>query len=330
MQLSPFLALTILCASTFALATSAAASEPGALGEELAPNSRADCAADPECELAPRLLDITGTEAAPQWLYARSVFGISARPIGLLLDNQLEHRWRLWRTDAIPFQNTFLGVGARVALSPAYLDVGPQVTFAPADLFDLQMRATYSRYYAGANGLVGYATIGDTTSDTREAFAQGTLGDDMLSLSIAPTLKLKVGPIIAVGSATITAIYTDEDEALPLAFDVYRNLTIARGSELVTEYNGALIAELLDGDRGPLLWLGALAEHARTRESRDQRTAVGPLVVVRPSRSMRGPRFLIQGRYYTEDSDFQPGFGAKFAVIWDGNLIRPRDARLND
>ena len=274
--------------------------------------------------------DDGGADPPGPSLHVSQLVAGAAFPLGLLFDTRLEARAPLHRSDSIVFQDTYAAVGGRAVVTPAFASVGPRLTLAPIDLFDVVVMANATMVWPSSAGLIPYESIGDSTrdSDRELLFEDPAPGREVLpgggfDVRVQPTLKLKVGPIIAFSSWDFSWIWLRQPDGIdtPYAYEPFRD-RIVEWDDLVIEHQSAVVGEILPGEGGPLLWVGATYHDIWAIGSRDRSIQIGPLVVFKPSYKRGWPRILLQVKPYVMDTD-RVGGGPRIALALAWNVDEP-------
>lgn len=240
-------------------------------------------------------------------LWTRQAVGASGWPAGAITDTRVQYRAPLHRSKSIVFQDTFAGVGARVAATPVFVAVGPRISLAPIDVFDLDLQASYLGYYGGRGiGLLPMdATEGKLESE-REDLASVKGG--ALQVTAAPTVKLKLGPVIAFDAWTFgwTSLLPGQEPTTAFAYEPFTDLVVA-WEEITVEQQAAVLFELVPDEGGAFLWVGGSARDRLALESKDRSTTAGLVIRGRPAKGKAVPNLVGQGLFYLNDAD--RGFG---------------------
>jgi len=307
--------------------------EAPAADEEAAADEATDEAADEAPAVA---ADATAQEpaAAPPateevvvpgpWSWSRFQVGLSYAQLGLLGRARSEFRGPMGRTPSIVFQNTFMGAGIDFAVSPAFVQVGPRFTLAPIDVFDVTFGFNYNYTWRSSAGLLPYDDITGTLEAQREAIKDTAVASSRFMIRINPTVKLKVGPVIAFWSAEWAFIHTPIPSGVssPYVYEAMRDMVMAWDDLVVTNIAGVLV-EILDftgpkGGNGPRLRVGAITRDRQTFHSRDIGTALGGVVSFKPGPKPGWPDILLVVQGYLRDFDRQfaaPNIQIQFSWI---------------
>lgn len=267
-------------------------------------------------------------EPVPEsWLHLRQMVGVAGWPSGLISDTRLQHRLPLHRSKSIVFQDTWVGFGARARVTPAFADVGPRISIAPIDVFDVELQVAYTSYWPTSSGLLPYDRISESTrdfdrGDRHRAPATRAKWGSAFTASAAPTLKAKVGPIIVLDGWKFDYFHIRTPNLdSRFVYEPFYDRLLAR-EDVVIDHQGALLYEVFDGKRQPrTLMAGALFKHQWVHVSRDSTMQLGAVVMFKPSRSSAWPTFAGQALVYLQDEDRVggPPYMA-LASIWEFEL----------
>ncbi len=235
--------------------------------------------------------------------YVRQSVGVAGWPTGLLSESRFQVRTPLHRSDSIVFQDTYAGAGLRLDASPAFVNPGVQVSLAPIDVFDVDLSAELLGYLPGPFGLLPYDGLSTKLDEARDARTDhfAALG---WALDANPTLKLKLGPIIAFDAVAFSWMHIarPEGETAPYVYEPLRDLIVA-WDELYLEHQPAVLWEALPGGERPLLYVGATWRDRFAFVSGDRSGALGALVVARPVEKPAVPTFIGCVAFYLIDQD---------------------------
>jgi hypothetical protein len=253
-------------------------------------------------------------------LWARQMVGGGGWPSGLITDTRAQVRAPLYRSDSIVFQETFAGAGARIAASPAFFEVGPRLSIAPIDVFDVDVQASWHQYFDNDYGVRPMKGLTGTKEEDREASEYDAFGTTALSLTVAPTLKAKVGPIVAFDSWTIQGFALNDPPELEhgLVYHPFWDLVI-EPTDVILEHQAAALVTVLPGDDGPLLWVGPTFRDRWAQRSHDHSMVLGAFVRARPGREDQRaiPNVMLMVLPYLVDADLAGGPpNVQLAAIW--------------
>lgn len=263
----------------------------------------------------------------PPYVWTRFMFAAAGWPSGLIGDARVQHRAPLKRSSSFVFQSTYAGVGGRLAIAPAFVDVGPRLSLAPIDFFDIDVQAGFVGYWRSSSGLLPYDHVLESTRDQDrtdryrdpDTTAQAGWG---AYVSGQPTLKAKLGPIILYDSWAFTWFHIDRPrgEERPLVYEPYWDRLIA-WDDLIFQQEVGLLGQILDGRTGPTLMTGAVFRHRWTLYSRDPSMVVGGMIMVRPAQKRAVPAIAGQILAYVKDPDRVGGVPAMgLALVWQNDF----------
>jgi hypothetical protein len=240
----------------------------------------------------------------PSWWLRQSVGG-QLFPDGGMSDTRLQYRVPMHRSESRMFQTTYAGAGLRAMVTPVNVDVGPRLGFAPIEMFELEVQGSYLGYFSwGGRGLLPYDVTDGKETDTRKVReAEGFMASG-LQLAATPTVKVKVGPIIAFDSATFSLLHLENPLGLdaPYVYEPNRDLIVA-WDDLLIENQAGLLYEVLPGGDRALLRIGATIRNREALTSGDASMALGGLVSFRPGTTPAVPTINVVGLAYLVDAD---------------------------
>lgn len=104
------------------------------------------------------------------------------------------------------FGKTFVTAWAEANASPAYLRVGPRVSFEPIAIFNLQAFAWHTSYFGNFQTVIGFDEPGALygTNEDLEAFSDRQVPGSSITWGVAPTIKAKAGPVVIALSGEYT------------------------------------------------------------------------------------------------------------------------------
>lgn len=236
-------------------------------------------------------------------LYFRESLGASAFPTGALSNTRLELRTPLHRSKSKLFQATYLGGGAGLLVSPAFVGFGPRLSVAPLDIFELNLSAARVYYIDDGLGLMPFDQPVGRTGDQRDAREDEGFGSAAWVATAEPTLKLKLGPIIAFDAWTLDVLHIERpaDVTAPYTYEPLRGLVVAFDDYTVDQQAG-LLYDALPAD-GPTLRFGLIARDRFAVVSGDRTTSAGLLVTGRPGVKPAIPTLVAMAQLYLHDPD---------------------------
>lgn len=230
-------------------------------------------------------------------LHTEESLAVAGWPSGLLGTALVEWRAPLYRSESIVFQDTALGLGGMVLASPVFVGVGPRVAIAPIDVFDVNLKFQRWQYWKSGSGLGGVDALTPMLESTRDVTPLNTgawVG------TVEPTLKLKVGSVIAVGAWTIDWFHVEQPGGYALLYEPFRDLVVAPDDWLV-EQMGIVLYEFRGDPNG--IRVGATVVDRRSLNAGDLSTRVGLIGAVRPADKPGWPTFVSLVNWYVVDGD---------------------------
>ena len=257
------------------------------------------------------------------YVHVDELFAVTLFPNGLLSETYAEARTPLHRSASIVFQNTYAGAGALVQLSPAFVGVGPQISLAPIDVFDVAFSAQRFAYFDDGLGLLPYDGTSGKLGTTRDARAAEGFGAGAWVVSAKPTLKLKVGPIIVADAWVIDAIRVDAvpGEAAPYVYEPLRDAVIAY-EDVAMDQQAVLLYDALP-EGGPTLRIGLTIKDRFTLVSKDRATKAGLLVTLQPGTKALVPTIIGMALFPLHDTDREVGSAPNVVLAAKWEVDRP-------
>lgn len=90
----------------------------------------------------------------------------------------------MYRSKSMVFQSTYAGIGADIALSPAFATGEVRLALAPIDVFDVNLRAGRGYYFDNGLGLLPFDRLTGTLDAERGARAEEGFGAWMWNLGV--------------------------------------------------------------------------------------------------------------------------------------------------
>lgn len=269
------------------------------------------------------LLLLAGFAAADPYLWTRAQVGAGGFPLGLIGDVRTQVRAPLWAaSDSFLLEDSYAGAGLRVAASPAFVTGGPRLSLAPAAFFDLDLQASAHQYFDNGLGFLPFEETAHKLESERDARKDESFGGTAWSASASPTLKAKVGPIVAFDSVLIEAWHVERPTgvAAPYVYEPLRDLVIG-WDDVVIEHQPAVLWALWPGDEDRrVLWIGATMRDRIALQSGDRSLTVGSMVRLRPGGTSAAiPNVVLFVLPYVIDADRVGGApNIQGALVWSG------------
>jgi hypothetical protein len=275
--------------------------------------------------LLPLLLALhPAAQAAPEFVFPRRL-GASYWGLGLRGTAEPGLRWSLWnRPDSVLFEDTAFEAVFLNQLTPSYYRGGAQLTFSPIAVFDLTARWIGTAYFGTFSSVRATDDPSLAFTDAEaEALDRGTALGHRASLN--PTLKAKVGPVIAVLDGDLQRWWLrpgQGESGQPLVGDYYYEpeLSVVMGFHDVSLQGSAALLYDLDRDEGDGRWiyLGSLTSYVHTVAADATMLRTGALAVLHTHEGTWKYALLAQAylddRYYTRPLPPYVGFQAIYSL----------------
>ncbi len=240
-------------------------------------------------------------------LYIGETVAVTGWPTGAFADTTVQAQTPVWRSDSVLFQDSFLGGGMRMGVSPAFVEVGPSILFKPIAIMDLKVEATHTSYFIERFGLLGYEQPGGELSKLQKAaFDDGDrfTGESWTAL-VQPTFYIQVGPIVGMSSWTYSWIRVKRPAAEPdpYVFEVYRGI-VMEWEDLVIQHFSAVLYQALDGKDRHMLRFGVLTRGKWAKRSPDQSLTLGGVIMAKPGIKPSVPTLVGIIAPYVQDTDY--------------------------
>ena len=229
--------------------------------------------------------------------------GFSVNKLGL--QHVLDLRWiRPLTASRNPLlADAHVSAGLSHVITPSYTRLGAWVEVAPLSIFEIRAGAEPGVYFGTFGSLMSFGSYADpfddNARDARKAEARWGTGT---RLYLSPTLKMKLGPLVAASSADLEWWRSNADG--PLYYEPARDTLLKVGGDRVLNTSSALLRQHDLGDKGKLSYgLGHYLTYVfDAPANRSQRIGV---IVVRqfgPRRfGLHAPRIGSQVSYYLSD-----------------------------
>ncbi|MCO4772104.1 MAG: hypothetical protein KDA24_18875 [Deltaproteobacteria bacterium] len=247
-----------------------------------------------------------GAASAPDydkgWLHIWGRVGAQVFPLGVQGSLVVEPRVALHRSKSVLFQTTFAGAGLYLRATPAFLEVGPQISLKPIEIFELNVAGKYVLHFPGKNARVRFDDYSGKSYADRNARTDVTAATSSLYFGVSPVLKLKGGPVIVVYGGTFGYHHTMVDDADDqLLYDAGLDLLFYK-REWTISHQAVVMAEILDGKKTPtLLRVGATIRQRAALRAKDQTVNLGLIATFKPGRKAGFPEILFLVMPYLRD-----------------------------
>lgn len=250
-------------------------------------------------------LSAAAAEAASQGPKRRldESLGLSVNQLGLQHVLHLRWVWSLTASKNPLLGNAHVSAGLSHYITPSYTRLGAWVELAPLSILDLRAGAEPGVYFGSFGSLMsfdGYADPFDNAA--REARKDEARSGTGSRLYLSPTLKTKLGPLVATSSANLE--WWRSNAAGPLYYEPARDSLLNAGGGRVLNTATALLRQHDLAGRGKFSYgLGHYLTYVfDAPANRSQRVGVIVIRQFGPRRfGLNAPRIGAQASYYLSD-----------------------------
>lgn len=237
-------------------------------------------------------------------LHVQEALATAGWPSGALSNTIVELDTPLYRSSSIVFQDTSAGLGAQVLATPAFLSVGPRLSLAPIDVFDVNLKWARVWHFGNSFSTLPFDVVGGKLESQRSARGDEAVATTAWVATLEPTAKIKLGPVIAFDAWTIDRLHFERPEGVdsPYVYEPYRDLVLA-WDDWSFEHQAALLWDVADGEEGPMFRPGLTLRDTWTKTSKDHRTNLGPIILARPGKGPAVPTLVGMAIWYLRDAD---------------------------
>lgn len=266
-----------------------------------------------------------------EW-YFRHQLAASYWPLGLRYANTSQYRFSLWDQEGSTlFDKTYLGAGLYSELTPAYIRVGPRLSFAPIAIFDMNLEAVGSYYFGTFSGITDFDTVDfpylnvDAFEAQKEDRRSAGMG---VRLSLAPTLKARVKDIVVAIPFEVQhfVMRPPDDSTGPFFYEPQADVIMKFQDTIMSAGVVAFYAITDDTKEDPrFYWAGARADYQKVLGTGDTSAKAGPMVVFHPGTGKYVPTIVVFSEVYLDEQleggrpgQTYPAFPpyTAFALIW--------------
>jgi hypothetical protein len=238
--------------------------------------------------------------------------GVSVNRLGL--QHTLDLGWtRPLTASANPLlADAHLAFGLSHSVTPAYTRLGAWVEVSPLSILDVRAGAEAAAYFGTFGSLMSFGSYGQRFDDTARNARKGDGRPGTGSrLYLAPTLKMKVGPLVAVTGGRLEWWRTSA--AGPLYYEPARDTLLKVGGDRILTTSTLLLRQLEMGRRGSVSY--GLSHNLNyvfdAPENRSQRVGVVAVRQFGPRRfRLNAPRIGVEVSYYVSDPSRKGQFTA--------------------
>lgn len=156
--------------------------------------------------------------------------GFSVNKLGLQNVLDLRWTWPLTESKSPLLADAHLSVGATHYITPSYTRLGAWVEVSPLSILDLRAGAEPGAYFGTFGSLMSFDSyqqpFDDDARDARKDEARSGTGS---CLYLSPTLKLKLGPVVAQSGANME--WWRSSAAGPLYYEPARDTLLKVGGD---------------------------------------------------------------------------------------------------
>ena len=227
----------------------------------------------------------------------------------MLYDSVYEYRVPVMRYGGVMNNDTFLGAGGRLSVSPAFAEGAARLSFQPLDILPITVEAVHTQYWNSPFGLIGFSegSLIDRTDgpDRAPRYKLGEgFGGQMWSVVVSPTFQIKLGQIVGFTGWDFTwmKIVPNKEQADPWVFEPFRGMVVAY-DDVLFEHTSALLWEPMDGVDRPLLRMGLVLRGKWSSETPDVSLLGGPGAMFKVDTKPTTPTMLVVAAPYFQDPD---------------------------
>ena len=246
------------------------------------------------------LLASAAAHAADWYVWERLAGTLN--PLGANNELRVEARTALpWTKEGDALRAaTFAGVGGDVEVSPAYLRIGPRLSFSPLAVFEVTAQARLLQYFGAFGTILSFPSKDAPYDDqTREARSEEAASETGVGFDVRPELRIKLGRFVAANSWEIHYLVVPGDE--PFIYEPYFDLLIARhGLVFWSDFVAGAFVWDPPGDRMALV--AGMWAYSRAPKSGDRSSSIGPLLAVKPVAGATWPAAVLLTRVYLYDN----------------------------
>ena len=268
--------------------------------------------------LAPVLA--AGDESAPPAARRelRDTFGVAANNLGVQNVLELSTRRRLGSSSRPLWRDAHVSAGLTHSVTPAYTRLGAWAELAPLSIVSIRAGIEPALYFGTFGSLMSFQDYRDDFgNDARKARRDTARPGSAARAYLAPEVRLKAGPVIAVAGAELE--WWRSSASGPLFYEPARDTLLKTAGGRMASTAAALLYEL-DRARGGTLRLGISHRLTYVYDAPANRVQrVGALVV----REFAGRRFGLNRpavvanlSYYLDDPFKRHQIGAAAALAF--------------
>jgi hypothetical protein len=254
--------------------------------------------------------------AEPPRRVLTETFGGSVNTLGVQQTLEASWTWDLGRSPHPLLSDAHLALGVTNHLSPAYTRIGAWAAWAPLSVLELRVGVEPVYYFGIVGSLIGFPTQGAVfDEDARRALRPQAVAQGGMRLFVAPTLKARVGRVVASGTVDVERWNVDGPNAF--FYEPFRDTLLASHGDSLWRTSTVLLMEA-NGQGGRKLLAGLHHEFMRVRRApENDMHRLGPLAVwtLADERfGVQSPTVIVNLYYYLEDTYKRHEPGASIGV----------------
>jgi hypothetical protein len=239
-------------------------------------------------------------------LWVRGFSAVAVQPTGVIVDVATEARAPVLRFGGAISNDTFVGAGVRVAVTPVHVDQAVRISTQLVDVLPITIEAYHESFWESPWGLVPLSDVAGGSTAARKPLydADRDFSGQGWAFAVNPTAQIKVGPVIAFSDWVVTWLQIRPSPSPePWLFEPYRGLVIAPDDRL-TEHTSAVLLETADGEDRSLLRFGAVMRGKSSAQTPDETLTLGGLAQWRPGHEPSALTLTLLVAPYLVDPDF--------------------------
>ena len=227
------------------------------------------------------LVALGGRPAAadgPQRRLANTL-GVSVNPIGLQDQLSPSWRWGLSESKNPFFSDAHFALGVSNNFSPAYERLELWAELSPLSILDLKAGLEPVFYFGTFGHLVGFPSYdSDFSKEAREAIKDQAVSRTGIRYHVSPTLKMKVGRVIARSGAEFE--WWRVDGPGEFFYEPMRDTLLDSDGDALMTLSSQLFYEFPSGGGGRKLLAGIFHDMVKVYDApENRRQRLGPLAV---------------------------------------------------
>jgi len=246
-----------------------------------------------------------------------NTLGSSLNPIGLQDRFTLSWRWGLSSSKNPLLKDAHFSIGLSDNLSPAYNRLGIWAELSPLSVLDLGAGVEPAVYFGTFGHVSSFPSYNsDFSKEARDRIKSQAVARAGVRFHLSPTLKMKVGRVIARTGAEFE--WWKVDAPGPFFYEPTRDTLLDSDGDSMMTISSQLLYELRSGPEGRKVLAGLLHDFTSVYDAPQNRTQrLGPVAVwtLRDKRfGVREPTLVGSVFYYLKDQSKKGELGAILAM----------------